>query len=285
MKKNPYKRLAKFAIIPVLAVVLFLPIKVPYRITVTGQIQPLRVWTLTRGQGGQLQTRSFNYEKGTAEGISVIQFQRGEDMRFLLNPLLSEKEEIAEGDTVGTIYSSEFERDVTRVRGQLEIAREELKMAPNRPAGGEARLIQVKINALDKELAVLLRRKQSFTVSAPFRSVVVRLAAPAETLLLLHDAGAHVVFMPISSDYVSDLENVRNVRCAFNKNHIMIDRADFSVGQNRSHLGGREVVVARGLVREQPFKIPSGMLVRCSIDCKPVTLFEYVRRFFERMVV
>lgn len=206
-------------------------------------------------------------------------------MRFSLNPLLSEKKEIAEGDTVGTIYSSEFERDVTRVRGVLQIAREELRQVPNQPAAGKARLAQAKIDAHEKELAVLMKRKLSFTVFAPFRSVVIRLAAPAETLLLLHDALVHVVLMPISSEYMPDLEKVRTVRCTVDKNHITIDRADFSVGQNRGHIGGREVVIARGLIKEQPFKIPSGMLVQCSIDCQPVTLFEYVRRFFERMVV
>jgi hypothetical protein len=286
MKKKSIRATAA-AILLVLVIVVFLllPIKVPYRITVTGQIQPLRAWMLTRGQGGQIQTRSFNFEQGTAEDFSVIQFQRGEDMKLLLNPALAEKEEIAAGDTVGTIYSSEFERDVTRVRGELAIAREELKVAPNRPAGGEARLIQVKIDALEKELAVLMKRKQSFTLLAPFRSVIVRLSAPAETLLLLHDVGAHVVTMPIPDEHMPDLDRVLRVTCAVGRNRVTIERQDFSVGQNRAHLAGREVVIARGLISEQSFTVPSGMLVRCSIECQSVTLLEFVRRFIERMVV
>ncbi|MEO0226011.1 MAG: hypothetical protein ABIL05_03550 [candidate division WOR-3 bacterium] len=283
-KKHLFINIAKISLILILALIVIIPLKVPYQITTTGEVRPLRIWALTRGEGGQIQARSFNFKKGTAEGFSVIQLQRGEDMRFILNPLLAEKKEIAEGDTIGTIYSSEFERDLTRVKGSLEVAREELRLAQERSPGGQTKLIQAKIDALEKELAVLLKRKQSFSILAPFPSVIVRLATPAETLLLLHDVRTRVVLMPIPDEYLPDPEEIQSVELSVGQSRITIDRSNFFISPNRVHIAGREVVIGRALITEQAFTIPSGMLIRCSIHCQPVILRVYLRRFFERMI-
>lgn len=64
MKKNRYATLAKIAVIPVLAAILFIPIKVPYRITVTGQIRPLRAWMLTRVKAGSSKPDPLTMKKG-----------------------------------------------------------------------------------------------------------------------------------------------------------------------------------------------------------------------------
>ena len=100
-------------------VVLLLPVQLPYAITTPGQVLPAREWLLVRDAAGRITSVLVDHTLGSTQEYSIAQFERQDAMRFALNADLRFAETVDAGDTLGTVFSSQTERQLARLRGEL----------------------------------------------------------------------------------------------------------------------------------------------------------------------
>lgn len=103
----------------ILLVVLFLPIRLPYAVTAPGQVLPAREWLLVRDAAGRITSVLIDHTLGSTQEYSIAQFERQDAMRFALNERLRFAETVAAGDTLGAVFSSQTERQLARLQGEL----------------------------------------------------------------------------------------------------------------------------------------------------------------------
>lgn len=107
------------AVALVAAVLIFLPIRVPYTVTVPGKVFPSEEWILVRDQDGSLGAILRNHLRGTVESYSVNQFERGDAVRVSFSPGIRPTSRVTLGDTIGAIYSNETQRQLANLTGEL----------------------------------------------------------------------------------------------------------------------------------------------------------------------
>ena len=112
------------AILGVVALVgvLFLPVDVPVRLGVPGKIMPAREWTLLRDQGGSVGALLRDHTQGVVQSYAVNQFERGDVVRLTLHPAIRPRAYVEAGDTIASIASSETERQLAQLTGELSTA-------------------------------------------------------------------------------------------------------------------------------------------------------------------
>lgn len=134
-------RILLFAIgvLAIAAVLLFLPVRLPYAIEAPGKILPQREWVLVRGQDGCLMSTLYNRVMGSVEAYEVRQIERGDDLTFRQHPSIVAGASVAAGDTVGVVHSLELRRRLARLQGEL--ASELAALSLNR-AGQKASVVQ-----------------------------------------------------------------------------------------------------------------------------------------------
>lgn len=101
------------------AALLFLPVQVPYNLSVPGKVMPAREWLLVRDQEGSIGALLRDNMLGSVQSYNVNRFERGDAVRFTLARALEPRTTVAAGDTVGSIYSNETERQLASLSGDL----------------------------------------------------------------------------------------------------------------------------------------------------------------------
>lgn len=154
------------AIIIVILIFLFLPIKIPYTISSKGKIFPYQTWTLAKTTSGRLITSLNNNSTGNNHGFSIIQFEQGDAVQFKLSPKVLQNDSISMGDTVGYIISSEIEKDIQKLKGELETARASLNVKTSSEKESVIEAEKNKLNFAEKELEeqtkIFERKKKLF---------------------------------------------------------------------------------------------------------------------------
>lgn len=98
-------------------------------VTTNGRIVPAAEWMLVKNTDGTLTTMLYDYAGGSARSYSVSQFERGDAVGFALNDHLIGNGPVASGDTIGSIRSSETERRLAQLRGDLATATAQLSLS------------------------------------------------------------------------------------------------------------------------------------------------------------
>ncbi len=106
----------------------FSPINVPYSVEARGRVLPVKEWLLVRGLDGRLVSELKNHARGTTENFSVAQFERQDAIRFAIEERILNSDVSTAGDTIGTVHSSQNERVLNEIQGQLEAERATLKL-------------------------------------------------------------------------------------------------------------------------------------------------------------
>ena len=116
------------AAVVLLAVTLVvLPVEVPYTVSVPGKVYPAKEWVLIRdvdAVGAMLR----DHVAGNVESYSINRFERGDAVRLRLRADLEPHTKVSTGDTIGTIYSNETERQLAALSGDLAAATSALKL-------------------------------------------------------------------------------------------------------------------------------------------------------------
>lgn len=124
------KKVSLLLIFLLLLVVIFISFgsfKVKYNITSKVKIMPSLEWELSRTVDGNLISVNKNHVQNIVNNYSVTEFQRGDVVKFELNPDIVQKELIKKGDTIGFVYSNEEQRKLIEMLGNLKILQAEFE--------------------------------------------------------------------------------------------------------------------------------------------------------------
>jgi multidrug efflux pump subunit AcrA (membrane-fusion protein) len=153
-------------IIAVLSLVIILPISIPVSVSSKGKLLPHYTWTLSKGANGRLLTSLNDNSTGINQEFTVTQFERGDAVQFKLNLDVIKRNEINKGDTIGYVISSEIEKDIEKLKGELETARASLSV---QTSSEKESIIQAEKNKLefaetelDEQTKVYTRKKKLF---------------------------------------------------------------------------------------------------------------------------
>lgn len=102
------------------ALLLLIPVKIPFSVSGKSLIYPHQEWKLTKTTEGNLVSTYKNHLKGTLETYSVNEFQRGDVVTFELVEDVKYRNYIKEGDTIGMYNSNEELRKRIELEGVLE---------------------------------------------------------------------------------------------------------------------------------------------------------------------
>lgn len=145
-------------VVAVLGGVLALPIQVPYTISTMGKVLPAAEWVLVRDQGGSIGTLLRDNLTGTIRSSDVHQFERGDAVRYRLNPVLHAQTHVAEGDTVLQIESSETARQLAALTGEAAAARSEVALYAS---GEKASVVEAAERRLARAVEQARQQKRS----------------------------------------------------------------------------------------------------------------------------
>ena len=132
VSKMKKKRMKLFSIlvtaIIVIMFILFFPFKIPFYVKVPGKVIPHFEWLVIKSQDNQLFSILSDHLNEVVQQYTSIQFDRGDITNFKLNSSISSKGFVSSGDTVGVVYSSELEYMLSKLEGELSIAKATLKL-------------------------------------------------------------------------------------------------------------------------------------------------------------
>jgi len=77
---------------------------------------------------GRLVSDLKNHARGTTDNFSVAQFERQDAIRFNIEQNILDRDFAVAGDTIGTVYSSQNERVLNEIQGQLEAEQATLRL-------------------------------------------------------------------------------------------------------------------------------------------------------------
>ncbi|TVR86600.1 MAG: hypothetical protein EA411_10315 [Saprospirales bacterium] len=109
------------------AALYWIPHEFPYSIRTKALIQPVQEWELSRLPDGSLSSLIRNQLTGSIDSYGVTEFRRGDVVSFNLRPEIYRKGYVAEGDTIGFLYSNDEQVRIAELRGQVDVLRAELQ--------------------------------------------------------------------------------------------------------------------------------------------------------------
>ena len=115
-------------LVVMVTVLLILPIKINYKLSVKGKILPSKEWIIYKGTDGRLTSQLINYRTGLSQSYDVNLFDRGDAMQFSFDTTLHSGFQIKANDTIGVVYSNEIERLIENLKGQIISAKASLSL-------------------------------------------------------------------------------------------------------------------------------------------------------------
>lgn len=139
--------------------------------------------------------------------------------------------------------------------------------------------LQTQIKAIQREIRILEKRIDQFTLISPIAGVVTP-AFSGDTLTIISDTTRQIILLPIrlrESSRISRNQTIE-IETALLSHPVLgkILHIDHIVHR----LNGEEIVLAMALVDESGTPLAFGSTVRCQIDCGTFTPMQYLRQFF-----
>ncbi|MCJ7802246.1 MAG: hypothetical protein MUP82_07815 [Candidatus Marinimicrobia bacterium] len=116
-------------------------IKIPFIIQINGRIYPSEEWLLTQNQNDFITAAYINHLENGENQKKYFSFERGDIININFKPTLNLGSYIKVGDTLATIQSNELLLRKTKLKGDINLARENLKVietGENKPVITEA---------------------------------------------------------------------------------------------------------------------------------------------------
>ena len=113
--------IASVLIVAILGI-FFLPIEIPYVVSLPGRLYPTQEWFVIKDRDGNLSTSLRDYESGSVHGYLTHRFERGDAVRITFPDHILPHTMVTAGDTVLKIFSNQTQQDLVRLRGELASA-------------------------------------------------------------------------------------------------------------------------------------------------------------------
>ncbi len=97
----------------------FLYIELPYNIRTKGIVKPSQEWGLYKTFDGTLVNLLEDHIGGTINEYKVLEFQRGDIVRFLFNDQLLQNDAVNAGDTIAWVVSNDLKLGILEKKGAL----------------------------------------------------------------------------------------------------------------------------------------------------------------------
>jgi hypothetical protein len=136
----------------VVCIILLLSVSVNRTVDTAGKILPAREWILAKNAEGAVFATFRDHLHSIVDNYTVVSIVRGDAFRFSLHANIRPDESVRAGDTVVRISSHELARQLSRLRGDLSVARSNLAIVVT----GEKRPITE-----EAERALVLAKEQS----------------------------------------------------------------------------------------------------------------------------
>ncbi|MBI5470799.1 MAG: hypothetical protein HY961_00495 [Ignavibacteriae bacterium] len=102
------------------AILLALPVRIPYSVTVPGKVLCAQEIVITLSTDGGIVSSVINRTTGLTQHYAAAQFTRGDAMQFAPHRKIAVGSTVHRGDTIGVVQSSENDRELERLRGELD---------------------------------------------------------------------------------------------------------------------------------------------------------------------
>jgi len=127
--KKKQNIIISIAVLLILLALFFLPVQIPYKVNSVAKILPARQLILSRGNSGEIIVSINDMLNGKDDTYQIISPERGEATILYLDPMLKNGQVVAQGDTLGTIYSSNQQENLVQLNGELKVLKASLKVA------------------------------------------------------------------------------------------------------------------------------------------------------------
>lgn len=180
------------------------------------------------------------------------------------------------------IAEGEFDRvrsEANALRDEITIAAANLEAARTGAKPEQLNLVHANIAALQSEVESVRRRAASHTVTAPISGTLT--ATYSSDTLLTISAPEYIALLPVKwSDYRRVAASPRARLRIDGLASAPVYGTLLAMNRELHILNGNEVVIATALLDPTSTTVMAGMLVRCRIECAPVTAVEYGRHLF-----
>lgn len=167
---------------------------------------------------------------------------------------------------------------------EVAVAQAQLDAATSGEKPEEIELIKTQITALEHEIAAMDDLVGSFSITAPFGGEITRGYA-TDTLLTIYDTSTVLAIIPIL--YIDRTHVKEGQRVVIETDDVTGEvYGHITVLENEIHLlNGNEVLMGVASLPVLPENATPGKIANCTINCEPVGLLEYARRFFRESVL
>ena len=158
MKIN--RRYVLLAILFLIIIVLFLPIKVHYSFHAIAKIYPLKEWSLNRGQDDSYVSEMHNYKFNVLSHVKSYKFERGDVSEVFHQESYASGDLVENGDTLAYINSYYIENELAKLYSLKSVEEENLKMSL---AGEKQELIEQAEQEYNFQMQQLELEKKNYT--------------------------------------------------------------------------------------------------------------------------
>lgn len=122
------KKIYVYTTLIIVVIVLLLPVKIPYTVYGTGKIFARQQWMLGKTSDGEIITTIKNNQLSTITSYGYKEFQQRDVFNFSLKKGIENRKTLEKGEVVAEIHSTELERQLIDLRGQLKVAKAQLRV-------------------------------------------------------------------------------------------------------------------------------------------------------------
>lgn len=144
-------------------------------------------------------------------------------------------------------------------------------------------LIKSQISALEKELAVLLRRSENFVLISPMEGYVNR-KTNSDTLLIISDTSKYALLIPIKVPDKKFISTNQKVDIYINGKYQNVNSNIIELDNNVSLLNGIQVLTALARIDNTNEDMIPGLLVDAYIHTDRLSPVKYLQRIWQRLV-
>jgi hypothetical protein len=180
------------------------------------------------------------------------------------------------------IPSAEMERELTKLKLydiQVNTTEAALKSMETGYKKEQLDLIRSHIHSLQEQVRVMEKRMAFSTIITPISGRMVRFAG-SDTLAMVQDTTAYVLTLAIKW-------KDRKYLYPGQKVSIIVDNAPLHsvgiieyVGDSVCIINGSHMIRAAAIFDKNTLDLTPGLMAQCSIECRPVRLYEFIPLYF-----
>lgn len=147
----------------------------------------------------------------------------------------------------------------------------------------EIKFIETKIIALEEQINILHRKLAAYSFISPISGVVNR-SFSKDTLLMVSDTSEYVLVIPILYEEIEHISTNQDVELNLFVGSNPIKGKILSVGNKAYQVGGNQIIIVIASIHDNTQNLLPGLFVKCQIYCNEISMLEYIKNWFIRLL-